>query len=163
MQTLRPSRLAIRPRLQSLLLLALCLLPIGQPLSQPATPTSPSATRVTSAMNTYVILFRRGRAPLDDAEQQRLNQSIGPWAAAQNQAGHQLDPRLLAAENNHRGPHAAAAQAEALPLTALLFLHARDLDEATRVAESHPGMDYGFSVEVRPWAAPQRANPAPPR
>ncbi|MGO4261845.1 hypothetical protein [Lysobacter sp. TAB13] len=114
-------------------------------------------------MNTYVILFRRPRAALDDAEQQRLNQAVGPWAAAQNQAGHRLDPHLLAAEGRYRGPQTAATQAEAPPVTALLFLHARDLDEAARVAESHPGLDYGFSVEVRPWSAPQRGNTAPPR
>jgi hypothetical protein len=108
-------------------------------------------------MNTYVIVFRRGRAALSETEQQQLGQAIGPWAAAQNEAGYRLEPRLLTAEARHYGPHAALAEADALPVTALLFLDARDLDEAARVAQSHPGMHYGFSIEVRAWSGPQRA------
>ncbi|MGO1003883.1 hypothetical protein [Lysobacter sp. CA196] len=110
-----------------------------------------------TTMNPFVILFRRDRGPLSEAERLSLSQDIGAWARLHNEAGHKLDPHLLAPDSRHLGPHRDAAQAEALPITALLFLEARDLDEAARVAESHPGMRHGFSVEVRAWSAP---NPA---
>ncbi len=47
------------------------------------------------------------------------------------------------------------------PITALLFLEARDLAEATTVAEEHPAVNYGANVEVRPWAPPTPAAPPP--
>lgn len=112
-----------------------------------------------SAMNAFVILFRRDRGPLSEAEQLDLGRDIAAWARRHNDAGHQLAPHILAPESRHIGPHYDAVQAEPLPVTALLFLQARDLDEAARVAESHPGMRHGFTVEVRAWAAP---NPTAP-
>jgi hypothetical protein len=108
-------------------------------------------------MNHFVVLFRRNRGPLSTAEQASLGRDVGAWARLHNEAGHRLAPHILAPESRHAGPR-PAVQAEPLPVTALLFLEARDLDEAARVAESHPGMRYGFSVEVRAWSLP---NPAP--
>ncbi len=43
------------------------------------------------------------------------------------------------------------------PVTALLFLDAVDLDQATALAVSHPAKDYNVAMEVRPWSVP---NPA---
>ena len=40
------------------------------------------------------------------------------------------------------------------PVTALLFLDARDLDEATTIAASHPAKDYNVAMEVRPRSTP---------
>jgi hypothetical protein len=54
----------------------------------------------------------------------------------------------------------AGVAADAWPITALLFLEARDLAEAAKVAEAHPANHFGASVEVRPWASP--AVPAAP-
>ncbi|WP_057970800.1 YciI family protein [Lysobacter antibioticus] len=107
-----------------------------------------------TAMNTFVILFRRDRGSLSEAERLSLGRDIGAWARRHNEAGHQLAPRLLAPESRHIGPHRGTVEADPLPITALLFLEARDLDEAARVAESHPGMRHGFTVEVRAWSAP---------
>ncbi|MET0405591.1 MAG: hypothetical protein ABW123_24445, partial [Cystobacter sp.] len=44
------------------------------------------------------------------------------------------------------------------PVTALLFLEARDLSEAAELARTHPGTHFGASVEVRPWS-PAGASP----
>lgn len=110
-----------------------------------------------TAMNTFLILFRRDGGPLSEAEQLSLGRDIGAWARLHNEAGHKLAPRILAPGSRHIGPHRDAVQTEPMPITALLFLEARDLDEAARVAESHPGMRHGFTVEVRAWSAP---NPA---
>jgi hypothetical protein len=104
-------------------------------------------------MNTFVILFRQASRPLIDADRQRLAEEMGPWARRQNDAGHKLDPRILAPESAHPESF-AAGPADAWPVTALLFLEAHDLSEAARVAESHPGRRFGAQVEVRPWAAP---------
>jgi hypothetical protein len=41
------------------------------------------------------------------------------------------------------------------PVTALLFLDARDLDEATAIAASHPAKDYNVAMEIRSWAPPK--------
>jgi hypothetical protein len=78
---------------------------------------------------------------------------MGPWARRQNDAGHKLDPRILAPESAHP-ESSTAVPADAWPVTALLFLEAHDLREAARVAESHPGRRFGAKVEVRPWAPP---------
>jgi hypothetical protein len=106
-------------------------------------------------MKTFVIIFRQAPQPLGDDDKRRLAEEMGPWARRQNDAGHKLDPRILAPESAHCGPESSAATlAEAWSVTALLFLEAHDLSEATRVAQSHPGRRFGANVEVRPWAPP---------
>ncbi len=119
-------------------------------------------------MKNFVIIFRQGPSPLSDADKQRRAEETAAWARRQNGAGHKLDPHILAPESAHRGPESSATtQANAWPITALLFLEARDLSEAARVAESHPALRYGANVEVRPWAplvlgAPAAKTPTPP-
>jgi hypothetical protein len=110
--------------------------------------TLPAATR----MKTFVIIFRQGPKQLTEEDKQRRAQETVGWARVQNAAGHKLDPRILAPENEHRG--SGDATSEGWPITALLFLEARDLAEATEVAEAHPALRYGSEVEVRPWAPP---------
>jgi hypothetical protein len=103
-------------------------------------------------MKTFVIIFRQGPQQLTEADKQRRAQETTAWAKAQNAAGHKLDPRILAPESERRGS-ADSASGER-PVTALLFLEARDLNEATQVAEAHPALRYGSEVEVRPWGPP---------
>jgi len=108
-------------------------------------------------MNTFVIIFRQGPRALSEAELKQRAEETSAWAQQHNGAGHQLVPHILAPESVLRGPQDPAA-AQAWPVTALLLLQARDLDEAARVAEAHPALRYGAGVEVRAWAPP-----APPR
>jgi len=103
-------------------------------------------------MKTFVIIFRQGPRQLTDSDKQRRGEETIAWARAQNVAGHKLDPRILAPESEHRG--SSDSGNEGWPITALLFLEARDLSEATQVAEAHPAIRYGSEVEVRPWAPP---------
>ena len=110
-------------------------------------------------MNTFVIIFRRPPPALSDRDRQRLNEETGTWARTQNDAGHKLDPRILQADSTVVGVDAAAVQGGG-SVSAPLFLEARDLQEAARVAEAHPGLRYGFNVEVRPWARPAAAGAA---
>jgi hypothetical protein len=119
-----------------------------------------STTNLASptTMKTFVIIFRQGSQQLTEADKERRAQETTAWAKAQNAAGHKLDPRILAPESEHRG--SANSASDERPITALLFLEARDLSEATQVAEAHPALRYGSEVEVRPWAPPARVGAA---
>jgi hypothetical protein len=44
---------------------------------------------------------------------------------------------------------------------AIDFLQSGTFAEAVQIAKSHPGIQYGMSVEVRPWAPPPAWPPAP--
>jgi hypothetical protein len=114
---------------------------------------SPSSTQ-PPAMKNFVLLFRQGPHPLTDADKARRQAAISAWAREQNAAGHKLEPRSLAADATRPGLVAAPETHGAWPVTALVFLEAADLAEATRIAEAHPAKDYNVSVEVRPWSAP---------
>ena len=104
-------------------------------------------------MDTFVIIFRQGPRTLTDTDKQQRAAETSIWARHQNDAGHKLDPRILAPERANRGL-GPTANAEGWPVTALLFLEAKDLNDAARVADAHPALNYGASVEVRPWAKP---------
>ena len=110
-------------------------------------------------MNDFVIIFRQGSRSLTDADLARRQQETSAWARAQNAAGHRLEARILAPEALRPGGADNAAHGAPL-VTALLFLQAGDLAEAARVAESHPAIHFGASVEVRPWALPVGQVPA---
>ena len=103
-------------------------------------------------MNQFVIIFKQGPVTLTDSDRQNLREATAPWARKVNEDGHQLEPRILGPEREALG--GAEAPAGTWPITALLFIAARDLQEAASIAGSHPAMRYQFQVEVRPWAAP---------
>jgi hypothetical protein len=106
----------------------------------------------TSTMKTFVIIFRQGPQQLTESDKQRRAQETVAWARGQNAAGHKLDPRILAPEGERRG--SGNSSSDGWPVTALLFLEAHDLSEATQIAEAHPAIRYGSEIEVRPWAPP---------
>lgn len=133
-------------RLHWMVLLTVCL-GVVSVLAQSASTISPTAT-----MKTFVIIFRQGPQLLTEADKQHRAQETVAWARGQNAAGHKLDPRILAPESEQRGSGSSSSVGWAL--TALLFLEARDLSEATQIAEAHPALRYGAEIEVRPWAPP---------
>ena len=108
-------------------------------------------------MNDFVILFRQGPRTLTEADLARRQQEVSAWARAQNAAGHRLEPRILAPDTLRPGSSAAH---DGHPVTALLFLQAGDPVEAAHIAESHPAIHFGASVEVRAWAPPVGSVPA---
>lgn len=117
---------------------------------------SPIPSESKIGMKTFVILFRQGPRELTDADLARRQAEVSAWARAQNAAGHQLEPRILAPDVQRSGSeaHGDGVGLNAWPITALLFLQASDLAAAAKVGESHPARRYGASVEVRPWAPP---------
>jgi hypothetical protein len=107
--------------------------------------------RYREDMKNFVIIFRQSPRPLTDTDKQRRAEETAAWARRQNSDGHKLVPHILAPESAYRGPE---AKQEAWPITALLLLEAHDLKEAAQIAEAHPALRYGSSVEVRPWETP---------
>ncbi len=114
-------------------------------------------------MKTFVLIFRqnpaRERTP---AQNQRLAAEMPPWVQRQNSEQRKFDPRILTKESAHVGVEKdAGTPPGSWPVSALLFIEASDLADATRVAESHPALKFGVSVEVRPWTAPVPPAPRP--
>jgi hypothetical protein len=106
-------------------------------------------------MDTFVIIFRQGPRTLTQADIQQRTQETSVWARRQNDAGHKLDPHILTPARERRGAEIGEVTGiDAWPVTALLFLEARDLAEAARIAGEHPATAYGANVEVRAWAPP---------
>lgn len=107
-------------------------------------------------MQSYVIIFHQGAQPLTEADLKARAAATRVWAATQNAAGHNLEPRILAPEGYwcQADGSVGALSAETGTVTALLFLQAHDLLQAVDVARAHPALRYGASVEVRPWAPP---------
>jgi hypothetical protein len=114
----------------------------------------------SSIMKSFVLIFRQGPHPLTDADRARRQAAILAWAQEQNAAGHKLEPRSLAPEVARPGLTAPPEASGSWPITALVFLEAADLAEASRVADVHPAKHYNVSVEVRPWSSPVVATAA---
>ncbi|HEY0683571.1 MAG TPA: hypothetical protein VGD45_14650 [Steroidobacter sp.] len=95
-------------------------------------------------MKQFVIIFRQAPREFTEADLKQRSEQTRIWAAPLNTAGHKLDPRILEPASQWSGADA--------PVTALLFLEARDFEQATQIARSHPAIRYDASVEVRAWA-----------
>lgn len=108
-------------------------------------------------MQQFVIIFRQGLKQLTESDLKKRAEETRVWAQSQNAAGHKLDPRILASESYWSGAEGSSGlvpTADTGPVTALLFLEALDFAQAVTVAQAHPAVRYGASVEVRPWAPP---------
>jgi len=130
--------------------------------AQNAAATAP-AEKASPPMKQFVIIFRQGPKQLTEAELRLRTAETRAWAQHQNAAGHKLDPHILDPEGLWIGPDGDSgpvAATSAGAITALLFLDAHDLAQAVEVAKAHPGLKYGATVEVRPWAPPAPPPPA---
>lgn len=102
-------------------------------------------------MKQFVILFRQGPYLFTEAVREKRQTAIIAWARELNARGHRLEPRSLAASFTRPGIEVSEDDYGRWPVSALLFLEARDLTEATALAATHPAKDYNVSMEVRPW------------
>ena len=105
-------------------------------------------------MQSFVILFRQGPYNFSEIAKAHRQSAISLWAREQNARGHRLEPRSLAPSITRPGIEFTGDEYGKWPVTALLFLDARDLDEATAIAATHPAKDYNVAMEVRPWSPP---------
>lgn len=102
-------------------------------------------------MKQFVILFRQGPYLYTEAGRARRQSAIITWARELNARGHRLEPRTLAPSFTRPGIEVTEDDYGKWPVSALLFLEAHDLTEATALAATHPAKDYNVSLEVRPW------------
>jgi hypothetical protein len=102
-------------------------------------------------MKQFVILFRQGPHLFTEAGRARRQAAIIAWAREQNARGHRLEPRTLAPSFTRPGIEVTEDDHGKWPVSALLFLEAHDLTEASAIAATHPAKDYNVSMEVRPW------------
>jgi hypothetical protein len=122
----------------------------------------PTHEKPGEAMKTFVIIFRQSPPVPTPEERQRIASDVVEWAQRLNADGHKLDPRILTPESSVRGEQGSVSlPADEWPVTALLFLEAHDLDEATGIAQSHPALRNRAVVEVRPWNPPVRPSATP--
>lgn len=112
---------------------------------------------MTATLNTFVIIFRQGPYSFTDADKKRRSELTGAWAREYNARRHKLDPHILTGESVSRGAELIHATDE-WPITALLLIEARDLAEATGVAEAHPALGYNANVEIRAWGTPAQVS-----
>lgn len=106
----------------------------------------------------FVFLFRKSSRKLTPAEDQKRGEEVLAWATKQISEGRALDLRLLGEDHHRIDPEGESHPVQDWPLVFAIFLQAKDFKEAVAIAKSHPGLRYGVSVEVRPWAPP----PVPP-
>lgn len=102
-------------------------------------------------MQQFVFIFRQGTRKLSSEELHQRDGEIRAWATQLIQEGYTFDPRVLSQES-YRIP-AEDSSAER-PIINLLFLTAKDFDDAVRIAKTHPGAHYGTTIEVRAWKPP---------
>jgi len=114
----------------------------------------------SSERNSYVIIFRQGPITLTEEEKALRQQAIVAWATKHHHAGHALDPRGL--EDDVRRPGVVPPEEGngTWPIVALVFVEARNIDEAAAIAADHPAKHYNVSTEVRPYVV-RKVPPAP--
>ncbi|HEY3757460.1 MAG TPA: YciI family protein [Opitutaceae bacterium] len=107
----------------------------------------------------FLLLFRNSgpetHRHLSADERQRLMVAWNGWydrLAAQGKAVEgqplELETRVVSGPEGKRvvdGPFAEAKEA----IGGFVKLLARDLDEATEIAQQHPGLQYGLVIEIR--------------
>jgi hypothetical protein len=111
-------------------------------------------------MKQFVLLFRQGPRNLSEKELKQRGDEVRAWAIRQRTEGRILDARILDDQAYRATPDREVPQSDTeWRVSAVVFLGAHDLAEATRIAQSHPSLRYGISVEVRGWSAPATATP----
>jgi hypothetical protein len=105
-------------------------------------------------MKQFVILFRQGPHLFTEAGKARRQAAIVAWAREQNARGHRLEPRSLARSSTRPGIEVTGGDHGKWPVSAVLFVTADNLNEATALATSHPARNFNATVEVSAWPAP---------
>lgn len=106
-------------------------------------------------MKQFVLIFRQGNAgQVSKEEQAKRHEEILAWARKWIAEGYSFDPRRLGEEAYWIAPDGEGDDSGEKSVVNLLFLTAKDFDDAVRVAKTHPGVHFGTHIEVRAWTAP---------
>lgn len=111
----------------------------------------------------FVLIFRKSHKRFTEAEQKRGIEEGRAWGARLLSEDRTLEVRQLGKEDHHIGPDGESSRSSVgeWPITAAVFFEASDFTEGVKIAETHPGVHYGMSIEVRPWTPPPAWPPAP--
>lgn len=126
--------------------------------------TAQSQSQIKEAgMKTFVFIFRQSPVPLTKEQKDHRAQEVRNWAIQLRDQGHTMNPHILGEEHYLAAPAAgdsSAPPAKDDPVAAILIVDFPSFEEAKKAADSHPGRNYGVSVEVREAFAPPPAPPA---
>jgi hypothetical protein len=107
------------------------------------------------AMKQFVLIFRQGSTgPVSPEERAKRSAEILTWARKWIGEGYSFDPRQLGQESYRIAPDGEGDGSGERSVVNLLFLNAKDFDDAVRIAKTHPGVHFGTHIEVRAWTAP---------
>jgi hypothetical protein len=112
--------------------------------------------------NAYLLIFRESTPERYEAmtrdERRRALANWNAWcdklaAEGKLQSGHPLMPEGTIVSRTNAGRRLDGPFAEAKEMIGgYFFIHAGSMDEAARIAEGSPNLEYGMTVEVRPIA-----------
>ena len=102
----------------------------------------------------FVLIFRQGKKPLSSEEQKARAAEVRDWALQRLKDDPNFEPRVLGDDSHYLG-NGGPATVDNNPVIALNFLEANDIRKAIAIAQTHPGLNYGVTIEVRPWKDPR--------
>jgi len=106
----------------------------------------------------YALIFRSSRA-LTTEELKQRQVEIATWVKHVTDTGITLDPRslgeMIAVLSAEGGKVISHSEVMDSALSTMVFFDAPDKDQAVNIAQIHPGLQYGVSVEVREWTSPR--------
>jgi hypothetical protein len=148
------SRKMLRPRL--IACLAAVALAVAPSVSQTSTQGAP--------MKEFAFIFRQTTFPMTPEQQKQRAEEVRDWAVHLREEGHKMNPYLVGTESFFvppaQAPSSIAHRPGGDPIIALLLIDFPSFEEAKKAAQSHPGLRYGVSIEVRDATAPAPV-PAP--
>jgi hypothetical protein len=126
--------------------------------------THPAYTQTANnqgrTMKHYALVFYPSSRTLIPQELEQRQTKILEWAKTVMAMGIKLDPRAFRAplaQLSLPGAEAASGNSETrTEFSNLVFFDADSEEQALQVGKTHPGLQYGSTVEVREWTSPQQ-------
>jgi hypothetical protein len=117
-----------------------------------------SANHEGAPMKEFAFIFRQTPFPMTAEQQKQRAEDVRLWAVRLREEGHKLNPYLVGTESYFVPPAQSSSSntrgAGEDPVIALLLIDFPSFEEANKAAQSHPGLHYGVSIEIREATAP---------
>lgn len=109
-------------------------------------------------MKEFAFIFRQTPHQLTPEQQKQRAEEVRAWAVHLRDEGHQMSPQLLGAVSFLVSPDPTQSSSGWVPaedpVVALLLIDFPSFEDAKKAAQSHPGLRYGVSIEIREATAP---------
>jgi hypothetical protein len=109
-------------------------------------------------MKEFAFIFRQTPHPLTTEQQKQRAEEVRDWAIHLRDEGHKMNPHLLGQESSFisldQPPSSNGSAIAEDPIIALLLIDFPGMEEARKAAQSHPGLHYGVTIEIREATAP---------